>query len=293
MQFNSSDDLRVDPAEGQRGFSLIEVMVAVGISGFLILLANQMLSDVNKWMSDISVDADLVELSQKISSRISCEKTFGTLGISAGINPVPTQQVQLYDKNGREIFSSHTLGGAFAAYKKISGDWLVDSTWTGQSFSVRVAKLNGKSDGWAKDPVTKTTLNFTAPKNTLFGDRPSFVPLCPERITGSVLLRRFHTTSGEINRLLGKPNPGNLIDLLGRSHPTGVPENFYDASKMLLTPLTFPHGCHEFCRKPGNNYTSGIMIGIGDWSSTINSAGDLVNTNYPVGQSVVVCECYL
>jgi prepilin-type N-terminal cleavage/methylation domain-containing protein len=59
-----------NPNANNFGFSLAEVMVALGISGFLLLVVNQVLSDVNKWMADISVDSELVEISQLISARV-------------------------------------------------------------------------------------------------------------------------------------------------------------------------------------------------------------------------------
>jgi prepilin-type N-terminal cleavage/methylation domain-containing protein len=275
------------------GFSLVELMVSIAISGFLIIGANQMLSDVNKWMKNVEIDVELVEIAQKISSRVNCEKTFERLGISSGTQPPVTTQVQLYDKFGNQIFYSHSLGGIFAAYQKVHGDWLVDSIWTGQAFAIRVAKVSTSTGTYAKDTVTKRSLDFSVAKHFLFGNSPN-VPLCPRRTTTNVFLNRLETTSGEINSLLGKPNPGNIYDMLGRSAPTGVPANKYDNSIMSLTPLTFVRGCHKFCRKPGNNYTSGIMVGLADWDMVYDATGRLIDTpDYPSGQSRVVCECYL
>ena len=275
------------------GFSLVELMVSIAISGFLIIVANQMLSDVNKWMKQIEIDVELVEIAQKISSRVNCEKTYERLGISSGTPPTVTTQVQLYDKFGNQIFSSHSLGGFFAAYQKVHGDWLVHSIWTGQAFAIRVAKVSTSTGTYAKDPVTKQSLTFSVPKHFLFGNSPN-VPLCPRRTATNVFLTRLETTSGEINRLLGKLNPGNIYDVLGRSAPAGVPQGKFDDSIMNLTPLTFVRGCHKFCRKPGNNYTSGIMVGLADWDMVYDATGKLIDTPYyPSGQSRVVCECYL
>jgi prepilin-type N-terminal cleavage/methylation domain-containing protein len=268
------------------GFSLVELMIAIGISGFLIIVANMMLSDVNKWIKNVEIDLELVEIAQKISARINCKKTFERLGTASGTTPA---QAQLYDKFGNQIFYSHSRGGIFAGYKKVYGDWLVDSIWTGQSFAIRVAKVSTSTGTYAKDPVTKQLLDFFVAKHFLFGNPPN-VPLCPRRTTTNVFLNRLETTSGEINLLLDKPNPGTIYDLLGR---TGVPAYKYDNSIMLLTPLTFVRGCHKFCRKPGNNYTSGIMVGAADAAMVYDSNGQISTTDYPTGQSRVICECYL
>lgn len=293
------------------GFSLAEVMVAVGISGFLLLVANQMLSDVNKWMADISVDSELVEISQLISARVNCEKTKDALGITVNNPPDVTTQVQLYDKNGKAIFTDSSLGGIFSGYRKISGDWLVDATWTGQSLSVRVGKMRPKADDWAKHPISKQPLNFAAPKHLIFGNLPN-VPLCPKRATGRVLATTIKTTSGVINGILGLPNHGSYYNSLGISStpaqrvaecttlsnyfgatPTG--QECQDGTIMYLTPLLFSRGCHRFCRQPGNNFVSGTMIGVGDWSWIRDSSGNITawGSFYTPGNSQVVCECYL
>lgn len=299
------------PSVNNFGFSLVEIMVAVGISGFLILVANQILSDVNKWMADISVDSELVEISQLISARVNCEKTRDALGITANHPPAVTTQVQLYDKNGKAIFTDSSLGGIFAGYRKVSSDWLVDATWTGRSFAVRVGKMRPKADDWAKHPITKQPLNFGMPKHRIFGDLPN-VPLCPQRSTGRVLATAIQTTSGVINGLLGLPNQGAHYDTLGLSRtpaqrvvdcdaashahnttPTG--QGCLDATIMLMTPLLFSRGCHTFCRQPGNNFVSGIMIGVGDWTWILDASGNIIAYGplYTPGNSDVVCECYL
>lgn len=293
------------------GFSLAEVMVAVGISGFLLLVANQMLSDVNKWMADISVDAELIEISQLISARVNCEKTKDALGITANHPPDVTTQVQLYDKNGRPIFTDSSLGGVFSGYRKVSGDWLVNARWTGNSFTVRVGKIRPKADDWAKHPITKQPLNFSMPKHRIFGDLPN-TPLCPKRSTGRVLATTIQTTSGEINGLLGLPNQGNhynyhgasrttaqrVADCTAMSHaigatPTG--QGCHDGTIMFLTPLLFSRGCHRFCRRPGNNFVSGTMIGVADWPWILDASGNITGWGslYTPGNSVVICECYL
>jgi len=102
-----------NPNVNNFGFSLAEVTIALGISGFLLLVANQVLSDVNKWMADVSVDSELVEISQLISARVNCEKTKDALGITANHPPAVTTQVQLYDKNSKAIFTDSSLGGIF------------------------------------------------------------------------------------------------------------------------------------------------------------------------------------
>jgi hypothetical protein len=274
-------------------FSLAELMIALGISGFLILVANQMLSDINKWMASITVDVELVEIAQKISGRVDCEETFKKLGIDSGSIPSFSTQVQLYDKNGRSLFQNHTLKGTFAAYKRVVDDWLVDSKWMGQGFTIRVGKASKKPNIWAKDPVTKQSLSFSATGHTLFGSSPN-IPLCPKPSKSNVLLTRITTTSGTINSLLGKPNPGTIFDVLGRNAPPYTPENRMDLTIMNLTPMTFVRGCHYFCRMPGNNYTSGIMTNQDDAFYVFNP---LTNSDevifYPVGESRVTCECYL
>lgn len=293
------------------GFSLAEVMVTVGISGFLLLVANQMLSDVNKWMADISVDSELVEISQLLSARVDCEKTKDSLGITANHPPAVTTQVQLYDKNSKAIFTDSSLGGIFSGYRKVSGDWLVDATWTGRSFAVRVGKMRPKADDWAKHPITKQPLNFSMPKHRIFGDLPN-TPLCPKRSTGRVLATTIQTTSGEINGLLGLPNQGDHYNSLGiprtpvqraaecadssisvGATPTG--QGCYDGTIMLMTPLLLSRGCHKFCRQPGNNFVSGTLIGLGDWPWIRDASGNIKGHGsfYTPGNSVVVCECYL
>jgi prepilin-type N-terminal cleavage/methylation domain-containing protein len=281
------------PAHPGQAMTLVEVMIALGIAGFLLLVANQMLQDINKWMASISIDAELVEIAQAISSRVSCEETYQRLGISAGLNPDPTTQVQLYDKSGREIFQSHYMTGIFAAYKKIQDDWLVSSTWTGQGFIIQVGKASKKPSVWAKDPVTKQSLDLFAPGHTIFGSPPN-IPLCPKQSRSNVLLTRVATTSGTINSLLAKPNPGGIFDVLGRNGPSHPPMNCCDLIVMNLTPMTFVRGCHYFCRMPPNNYTSGIMVGLDDAVQIKNSAGEwIANVGRPVGESIVTCECYL
>ncbi len=300
-----------NPNVNNFGFSLAEVMVAVGISGFLLLVANQMLSDVNKWMADISVDAELVEISQLISARVNCEKTKDALGITANHPPAVTTQVQLYDKNGKAIFTDSSLGGIFSAYRKVSSDWLVDASWTGRSFAVRVGKMRPKADDWAKHPITKQPLNFGMPKHRIFGDLPN-TPLCPKRSSGRVLATAIQTTSGVINALLGLPNQGNRYNYYGASQttaqrvaecratsiavkatPTG--QGCQDATIMLMTPLLISRGCHKFCRQPGNNFVSGTMIGVGDWPWILDASGNITGFGplYTPGNSVVICECYL
>jgi hypothetical protein len=286
-------------------------MVAVGISGFLFLVANQMLVDVNKWMADVSVDTELVEIAQRLSARVNCEKTKEALGITANHSPNVTTQLQLYDKNSKAIFTDSSLGGIFSGYRKVSSDWLVDATWTGRSFAVRVGKMRPKADDWAKHPITKQPLGFGMPKHRIFGDPPN-VPLCPKRATGRVLATTIHTTSGVINGLLGLPNQGSRYNWFGDSRtqaqrvqdcvdtsnaigvtPTG--QGCQDGTIMFMTPLLFSRGCHKFCREPGNNYVSGTMIGVGDWSWITDASGNITGWGplYTPGNSVVVCECYL
>ncbi len=274
-------------------FSLAEVMIALGISGFLILVANQMLSDINKWMASITVDVELVEIAQRISGSVDCDETFKKLGINSGVGPSFSTQVPLYDKNGRSLFQNHTLTGTFAAYKRVMDDWLVDSKWMGQGFTIRVGKASKKPSIWAKDPVTKQSLSFSATGHTLFGSSPN-IPLCPKPSKSNVLLTRIATTSSTINGLLGKPNPGAIFDILGRSGSSYPPASCCDLIIMNLTPMTFVRGCHYFCRMPGNNYTSGIMVGLHDAIPVYDSSGKHVdNIPHPVGESIVTCECYL
>jgi len=300
-----------NPNVNNFGFSLAEVMVAVGISGFLLLVVNQVLSDVNKWMADISVDSELVEISQLISARVNCEKTKDALGITANNPPAVTTQVQLYDKNSKAIFTDSSLGGIFSGYRKVSSDWLVEATWTGRSFSVRVGKMRPTADDWAKHPITKQPLDFSMPKHRIFGDLPN-TPLCPKRSTGRVLATAIQTTSGVINGLLNLPNQGDHYDTNGVSRtpaqrviacnaasiqakaaPTG--QGCYDATIMLMTPLLLSRGCHKFCRQPGNNFVSGTLIGLGDWPWILDASGNIKGQGslYTPGNSVVICECYL
>ena len=300
-----------NPNVNNFGFSLAEVMVAVGISGFLLLVVNQVLSDVNKWMADISVDSELVEISQLISARVNCEKTKDALGITANNPPAVTTQVQLYDKNSKAIFTDSSLGGIFSGYRRVLSDWLVEATWTGRSFTVRVGKMRPTADDWAKHPITKQPLNFSMPKHLLFGDPPN-IPLCPKRSNGGVLATAIQTTSGVINGLLGLPNHGDHYNYYGASRtkaqrvtecnatnigvgalPTG--QGCQDVTIMLLTPLLLSRGCHYFCRQPGNNFVSGTLIGIGDWPWKLDASGNIkgFGTLYTPGNSVVICECYL
>ena len=300
-----------NPNVNNFGFSLVEVMVAVGIAGFLLLVANAILSDMFKWMADISVESELVEISQLISARVNCEKTKDALGITANHPPAVTTQVQLYDKNSNAIFTASSLGGIFSGYRKVSGDWLVDATWTGRSFAVNVGKMRPNADDWAKHPITKQPLDFGMPKHRIFGDLPN-TPLCPKRSTGRVLVTAIQTTSGVINGLLGLPNQGKHYDYNGASRtpaqrvidctalsnavgatPTG--QGCHEVTIMLLTPLLLSRGCHKFCRQPGNNFVSGTMIGVADWTWNHDASGNITGYGpfFTPGNSVVICECYL
>ncbi len=72
----------------KKGFSLVEIMVAVGLMGGLSMVTMHIAQEANKTKTDLTIDADILELQSNITTvlndRASCIKSLDGLTVSSG-----------------------------------------------------------------------------------------------------------------------------------------------------------------------------------------------------------------
>lgn len=74
---------------GEGGFSLIEIMIALGLLTFLGLALSRMLGDASRSAQSINRIVDMKTLSKTLSENVDCQKTLGTVAFGqAGFTPL-------------------------------------------------------------------------------------------------------------------------------------------------------------------------------------------------------------
>ena len=259
-----------------RGFTLVEVLVAMGVTGIVVLIMQSLMTDVFKSAESLQIDAEIQEIAAGVLSRVHCEKTFAANSINGrtGAGPAASMQIELRDKADRSVLHVHALGGVFAPYKQVDSNWFADATWTGRSIALKLARKAKNAMTWGTDPYTGRDLSFSAGKQLIYADPPTGVPLCAISNTSTVLALGITPTISVVGPLT-----------------TGL-NGLSSANDFLTGPIYLNKGCHYYCATQG--YTSGVGLGVGDSYPVYDGNGNITGTvPYLPGQGTVTCRCFI
>jgi hypothetical protein len=185
--------LHLGPKE--HGASLVSVLIATGIAGFVALAMTQNINFGLKGQKKVEIYSELSYIGQTIAQNIDCETTLANARVkaavasnqalcnangSSGAALLESNPLQLYIKSANGTTRSFTsdLEHRLNSSGKI-GQWQlrVGCDWTRQSLVVRAARMIGPNN-FAKDPLTGKALSWDDERLLLYGGQPGQHPLC-------------------------------------------------------------------------------------------------------------------
>lgn len=159
------------------GFSLVELLIALGVGGAVIAAGYTLLNRVGASDQMLVRQSELLDLKTKIRQAVDCKATLDPYRMAGGKVPAGTP-VALRGKRGLksgvELFTP-VKSGPFAGSSRAFGSWHVQAVWSGTGITVLAARLAGTGKGAARHPLIKDRLDdFAADFNPLFGGNSAY-----------------------------------------------------------------------------------------------------------------------
>ena len=159
------------------GFSLISVIIAIGLMGLLAVGINHILNSGFRGNAKLRIDQERLYIANQIIERIDCRQTFSTITPSACI--ASSSAVTLRQEDGTPIYPGNRIGKS----------WIMRVNCNVQAgiegLTVKLAKVvpDTMPRVFWKDPLGGGLLNFNHRKADLFdaGTRP-----CGSMFTGAL-----------------------------------------------------------------------------------------------------------
>ncbi len=141
-----------------QGFSLLQVLIALGVAGILALGISRMSNNTLSLIKKASIDDERNGMFSLLRKSVSCEKTYEALGQGSGNCGIFKDKTIPVYRSDRILI--HRDGSRM-------GNWDVKAYCRdGEGLDIRVAYV-GKGEQAQVDPVTKMPLDFDFPKNLL------------------------------------------------------------------------------------------------------------------------------
>ena len=160
-------------ANRNSGFSLLGVLVALGVAGALVVLLDKVLTNSMQGTASFSAKTDRTFIAQYVSERLSCEE-------SNIYSCSPGQPVVLRDSNDNVLIKSRpatpTRFGKFAVRAICAKDGQGAILTAARLRPGKSANSTAKSD-YLPDPLTKQTVRFSDNSASLL---PSGIAMCTQ-----------------------------------------------------------------------------------------------------------------
>jgi hypothetical protein len=258
----------------QSGLSLVEVVVALGISGIMGAVAWHQMERLRLMEEAYQVSSEIIDVAMFLSSQTNCSATLKQMRLeNGGNNPPVGAFVKLTNRRDLALTPEAGTGVFSGSGRVLKTQWYVQSNWVGHGISVRIAKMSGSGSGsFALHPSTGSSLDFSQPKHQIYAERGLFgVPLCAGDRPKAFNFVTTYTRTRDVAPFLGMP-------VTTRCHT------------LQLHPLNTTRSCHSYCRSVG--YSTGYMATCSDHWYNYDVNGVLVDVGeYAPGEAYVECSC--
>jgi prepilin-type N-terminal cleavage/methylation domain-containing protein len=226
------------------GFSLVEVLVSIGVLGIGAYFAATQISTMKRAMAHAMYRTEISNLRESLYQQVNCLQTLRSVTLPNGTIAC-SGALPLRDLNNEELPS-------------IIGNWQLDSQCSNTGITLRVQRLiNGAI---AVDPLSNTALDYANTTiNPLFG-RGSEADLCGGSFQGNKRVRVLTATKSQL--------PYASLEC-GIINPSSAPPN---SAVSPFSPLIAVYGapfalatqidarCANYCQSPPGYFVGGYAV---------------------------------
>lgn len=141
------------------GFTITEVLVAIGLLGVSITFISRYIVDLKMAMAKVRQNIEISELRESIRESVSCARTLASKIANDG-SVSCSGNLALKDMNGSDLITQR-------------GAWSFHATCSNTKITIKIQKLKGSTV--ALDPLTKKSLDYANSNiNPLFGSGSAY-----------------------------------------------------------------------------------------------------------------------
>ena len=141
------------------GFSIAEVLVAIGLLGIVVTFVSTYVVNLKKVMAKVRQNIEISELRESLRQSVSCARTLaGKIANDGSVSC--SGNLALKDMDGSDLSTQ-------------MGAWAYRSTCSNTKITIEIQKLKGSTV--VQDPLTKKNLDYSnASINPLFGSGSAY-----------------------------------------------------------------------------------------------------------------------